>query len=446
MTQDVAARTERLNPHLLDVVKRDRDYVLFYSGKPLTTVTCREVADPNPRLLEHLRRELTLSRGLAPGVVDAYTLFSLAADAAAQDPGAERFAALLAHDPVLTRRTRKPAERDAADAERVIDFLEKHDQTLLFMFGGMSGVLRRLNEFLIERSQGTLVPGRDSDERLAELLTDAYAEQAPQARAAVVLLCADHEAGVLLPLLLVLRRITPSEYANALFGIHCPALTPAPHAPDFDALLPDGFARQACKPEWDDPDRSFARLREQAFRVTEYLSCSDAARPAEAGVAELIAMGEGFSLEFKTTLRWNVKAARKDPSVEHASLKTVAAFLNSAGGTLLIGVEDDGSIAGLEADGFDSHDRYSLHFWNLVKSSMGQDVSTFIRTSFEESAGGTVFRAQCKPSPRPVFLSQKGSDEEFYIRVGPSSARLSIREALKYISHRFQEDEPGAEP
>ena len=65
---------------------------------------------------------------------------------------------------------------------------------------------------------------------------------------------------------------------------------------------------------------------------------------------ELIKRGESKTLEFKSTLRWNLKEDRKDQAVTRAVLKTIAAFLNTEGGDLLIGVADDGSIVGIEQD------------------------------------------------------------------------------------------------
>ena len=123
--------------------------------------------------------------------------------------------------------------------------------------------------------------------------------------------------------------------------------------------------------------------------------------------------------------------------MEHASLKTISAFLNSSGGNLLIGVEDDGTVSGIETDRFDNEDKFLLHFWNMVKASMGQEVTPYIRSILDKIDGKTVCRVTCMRSPAPVFLKQKGFDEEFYIRVGPSSAALEIREALKYIEDRF---------
>jgi type I restriction enzyme, R subunit len=74
---------------------------------------------------------------------------------------------------------------------------------------------------------------------------------------------------------------------------------------------------------------------------------------------ELIKRGESKTLEFKSTLRWSLKEDRRDDKgVTHAALKTIAAFLNTDGGDLLIGVGDDGSIVGIEADQLDNDDKF----------------------------------------------------------------------------------------
>jgi len=68
----------------------------------------------------------------------------------------------------------------------------------------------------------------------------------------------------------------------------------------------------------------------------------------------------------------------------------------------------------------------------MIKSSMGQEVTPNIQTILKKLNGKTVCSVKCLRSPSPVFLKQKGFDEEFYIRIGPGSANLEIREALKY--------------
>jgi len=50
-----------------------------------------------------------------------------------------------------------------------------------------------------------------------------------------------------------------------------------------------------------------------------------------------------------------------------------------------------------------------------------------------------VCKVRCLRSSRPVFLRQPGFEEEFYIRLGPSSVALAVSEALKYIADHFTE-------
>ena len=74
---------------------------------------------------------------------------------------------------------------------------------------------------------------------------------------------------------------------------------------------------------------------------------------------ELIKRGESKTFEFKSTLRWDMKEDRKDDKlVTHAVLKTLAAFLNTDGGDLLIDDADDGSIVGIERDQLENDDKF----------------------------------------------------------------------------------------
>ena len=64
----------------------------------------------------------------------------------------------------------------------------------------------------------------------------------------------------------------------------------------------------------------------------------------------VIERGEHDRLEFKSTLRWNLKAEKAGKEIELAVMKSLAAFMNSAGGNLIVGVDDQGGIIGLAAD------------------------------------------------------------------------------------------------
>ncbi|MCB0781617.1 MAG: putative DNA binding domain-containing protein, partial [Flavobacteriales bacterium] len=153
-------------------------------------------------------------------------------------------------------------------------------------------------------------------------------------------------------------------------------------------------------------------------------------------LAEMIAAGEGPYTEFKSTLRVNLHTNEKDPRMEHAILKTINGFLNSDGGTLVVGVKDDGEALGIEVDGFPNEDKMDLHLGNLIKQRLGPASMLHIKPRFEDYKGKRVLLVDCKPSKAPVYL-QNGGDEEFYIRAGGSSAKLSSSQMTEYIKQRY---------
>jgi len=152
-------------------------------------------------------------------------------------------------------------------------------------------------------------------------------------------------------------------------------------------------------------------------------------------VKSFISSGESNRVEFKSTLRWNLKTDRSEKVIEKAWLKSVAAFLNSDGGVLLVGVEDNGDILGIEADNFDSEDKYLLHVNNRIQQHIGLEHAGFIGYQLVPVDNMKVLLIECQPSPSPVFL-KINKDEEFYIRVGPGSRRLSTSEVVAYVTNR----------
>ena len=158
-------------------------------------------------------------------------------------------------------------------------------------------------------------------------------------------------------------------------------------------------------------------------------------RDTEAALHALIASGETARVEFKSTLRINLKTGKKGKEIELAWLKSVVAFLNSQGGVLLIGVDDRGMPLGLEADRFDNEDKCRLHFKNLLKQHIGLEFTKHIQFDIIDYRGQRVLIVECAPSREPVFLIEP-RDEAFYIRSGPSSVKLSSRQVLQYLKRR----------
>ena len=154
-----------------------------------------------------------------------------------------------------------------------------------------------------------------------------------------------------------------------------------------------------------------------------------------AWIISLISSGESDRIEFKSTLRWNLKTDRAEKVIENSWLKSIVAFLNADGGVLLIGVADAGDILGTLADRFDNDDKYLLHVNNRIREYIGLEFVSFINFQLVPVEGQKVLLVQCQPSPSPVFL-KTGKDEDFYVRVGPGNRRLSTSEVLSYVTNR----------
>ena len=152
-------------------------------------------------------------------------------------------------------------------------------------------------------------------------------------------------------------------------------------------------------------------------------------------VRKLIEGGESSTLEFKSTMRHNLQTQKHGKEIEIAWLKTVSAFMNSDGGILLIGVNDAGNIVGLEADAFANEDKCRLHFKNLVNSHIGTDFARYIHLKFCSFTDQTICVIECERVRRPVFLSI-GKQEDFYIRSGPSSLKMSMSQMVTYLAER----------
>lgn len=162
-----------------------------------------------------------------------------------------------------------------------------------------------------------------------------------------------------------------------------------------------------------------------------------------ATVAQLIAGGEGERVELKATARWNTKTGAKDARMEDEVLVTVAGFMNAGGGTLLIGVDDDGTIHGL-ADDYGvvpGRDRDGFELWlrTLLGERLGRAATADVGVSFEAIEGKDVCRVDVAPAPRPVFLGSSGGARtaDFHLRVGNATRRLLTDEVLDYQARRW---------
>ncbi len=156
-------------------------------------------------------------------------------------------------------------------------------------------------------------------------------------------------------------------------------------------------------------------------------------------ILDLIKNGESETLEFKSTLRINLHTKQPDKKVEHAVIKTIVAFLNSDGGTLLVGVSDKGGILGIEKDGFQNRDMFYRHFTNLIKNNIGNEYLPYIKSKLILINNVNILKIDCVKCKKEVFFKNEDV-EEFYVRAGPSSIKLKGSKLISYVNQRYKKD------
>jgi hypothetical protein len=160
----------------------------------------------------------------------------------------------------------------------------------------------------------------------------------------------------------------------------------------------------------------------------------------EQQIREMIKKGEGNKVEFKSTLRKNLHTDSCDKQIEHASLKTINAYLNSDGGTLLIGVSDEGEILGLETDQFSNDDHAHRHLIQLINDHIGAEFLPLVRAQVVKIDNKSILKVDCKKSEKEAFI-KSGKDEHFYVRQGSLSMPLTGSALLRYVESEFRKKE-----
>lgn len=162
-------------------------------------------------------------------------------------------------------------------------------------------------------------------------------------------------------------------------------------------------------------------------------------------IDQLIEAGESEELEFKQTLRWSVDEGVVNKKLEEVVVKTVAAFANTQGGTLLIGVDDAGMVRGLGPDmaslGDADRDKFELHLREVLKKALGGAfVATRVQVRFPEAAGVEICQVDIEPGMKPIVIEtveKNGPVQRFYVRNGNASQPLSMDEMNTYVKERF---------
>lgn len=154
-------------------------------------------------------------------------------------------------------------------------------------------------------------------------------------------------------------------------------------------------------------------------------------------IKKLIETGENQQVEFKSTLRWDLRQSKTNKALEYTVAKTIAGFMNTQGGHLFIGIDDDGNLLGLQEDYATlkkpDRDSFEQYIMQLVSTKLGTNFCSNVEVSLFQMDGVDICHLFILKSDSPVYL-RDNDRSYFYIRTGNGTRELDIPEALKYIN------------
>ena len=191
--------------------------------------------------------------------------------------------------------------------------------------------------------------------------------------------------------------------------------------------------------KWSPDDGEPLLITDQ--EVEEVLSPFEERYP-KSPLEQLIARGESERVEFKSTMRYNLRAGRPDKEIEREIARTICAFMNTEGGTLIIGVDDDGTVLGLDKD-FSTlgrrknEDGFHQAFVNITENLFNPPLSPDdYAASFEKCHDKLVYVVKVKKSEKPAFCLFSGVNE-FYLRKQTTTRKLDAKATLEYCLEHF---------
>ncbi len=164
----------------------------------------------------------------------------------------------------------------------------------------------------------------------------------------------------------------------------------------------------------------------------------------EIDIKSLIKKEESIQLEFKSTFQWDIKQNCINKDLRKEVIKTIAAFNNTKGGYLLIGIDDNKNIFGLEKDyssfrGKQNQDVFLQTLTHEVENKISKDLAAKIDVRFYNLENKDICRIKVNFGSEPVWVKEDKDSEIFYIRLQNSIKDLSPSESFKHIKKRWED-------
>jgi hypothetical protein len=246
----------------------------------------------------------------------------------------------------------------------------------------------------------------------------------------------------------IINEIANRAILTAETNIDISNKTPDQYLPAIEKNYPGALSKQfiPINPElWKIENFSeFLEARRKLIskKINEFMDAliSEQQDVLDRPIKEIIELGESATLEFKSTLQWDIIQNRVNKELRYSSLKTIVAFLNDQGGTLIIGVEDSGQEIGLDNDLKnlnDSLDHFEQLMSGLIKECVGPQFSPYIKMRPETVDELSIFVVDVEKAPEPSFLKMINK-KEFFIRIGNTSQPLDAEETNRYIQTNWE--------
>ncbi len=180
-------------------------------------------------------------------------------------------------------------------------------------------------------------------------------------------------------------------------------------------------------------------MSDKPQKIDELIQFSNFADDPELMI--LIASGETDHIEFKEGISGTYKRGKYLENMGLNIVRNVAAFMNNGGGTILIGVTDDGKIKGLE-DEYIKADRskknwdgFELHIHNMIRQSLdGANATQYYQIKKHSIAGKDICSINIRPADKPVY-----HNKHLYIRNGNQTIELLGPDLVEYVNKQWKD-------
>lgn len=405
----MANKSAAIEPYDLGIEEVNGQFQLMLRGSPvLDPIGKSPVVHVAPNLLEHMINEFMMFPSLSvdtsgvvtePTFIGSYRLLGFQRKwiDTGEDNYTQEFRHLLVHDSFF-RPLPGPEREDQIALWQPVD-------SWLTRVGAPRFDADFVEDGTCEAAYGVDLAQMDAYRQSAEVLESVFDRLDPEEKAAVVYLANAHGLSMVPALALVTGEISEHQFAQAVIG-----------SERLMAVYPDV--------ESDEYVVAMRGMSAAARASMDYIAVYRRGTAVERLIAVLEAGKESGTVEFKSSLRWDLREERKSKEITHAVVKTVAGFLNTQGGTLVIGVDDEGKVPGIEIDRFESADKFERHLYSVLTNAMGASAATFVKVSMLKHAGKSIALVECTRASAPLLVSSGSGEGVFYVRTGPATISL----------------------